>query len=155
VSTVSVLPATDRWRAPIDADRLREILPHRWPFLFLDRVVELTPGRSAVGLKNVTMSEPHFAGHFPHESVMPGVLIIEAMAQLAGIVAASRTEGDGSGRSYLAAVNRMRFHRPVRPGDQLVLAVDATTSRRGVAEMSVNARVNRADVADGRLIIAY
>jgi 3-hydroxyacyl-[acyl-carrier-protein] dehydratase len=155
MSAPAVLAPTDRWRAPIDADRLRDLLPHRWPFLFLDRVTELDPGRRAVGLKNVTVSEPHFAGHFPHESVTPGVLIIEALAQLAGLVAASRPAGDGAGRSYLAAVNRMRFHVPVRPGDQLVLSAAAGPSRDGVAEMQVAARVDRDQVAAGRLIIAY
>lgn len=146
--------AGDLWQLPIDADRIREILPHRWPFLQLDRVTELEPGRHATGLKNVTIAEPHFAGHFPHTSLTPGVLIIESLAQLAGIVIASDPATTGTGRTYLAAVNRMRFRLPVRPGDQLVLVADANAGRAGVVDFAVSARTADGQVASGHLVIA-
>jgi 3-hydroxyacyl-[acyl-carrier-protein] dehydratase len=150
-----IRPDEARWQVPIEADGIRAILPHRWPFLYLDRVTRLDPGRSGTGLKNVTVSEGHFAGHFPHESVMPGVLVVEAMAQLAGIVsAAGQHSTNGSGRCYLAAVNRFRFRSPVRPGDQLVLDAKASAGGNGLAEFEVEAHVDRQRVAHGRLILA-
>lgn len=153
------VPAADaaapwRPRLPIEADELRRLLPHRWPFLFLDRVIELEPGVRGLGLKNVAVAEPHFAGHFLEQSVMPGVLIVESLAQLGGVVVGSADGPGGAGRSYLAAINRMRFRRPVRPGDQLVLTAERQAAGAGVAEVAVSARCEGRVVADGRLILA-
>jgi 3-hydroxyacyl-[acyl-carrier-protein] dehydratase len=143
-----------RWDVPIEADRIRGVLPHRWPFLYLDRITELQPGRSGVGIKNVTVSEPHFAGHFPHSSIMPGVLLIESMAQLAGVVMASAEEVAATGKTYLAAVHRMSFRVPARPGDQLILSAVAGTRRGHLVDFQVAARVSGRPIADGRLVVA-
>ncbi|PIK96533.1 3-hydroxyacyl-ACP dehydratase, partial [Synechococcus sp. 60AY4M2] len=110
-------------------DQILEILPHRYPFLLVDRVVEYQPGQRAVGLKNVTFNEPFFQGHFPNRPIMPGVLIVEAMAQLGGIVLTKLP--DVAGRLALfAGIDGVRFRRPVLPGDQLLLSANLLTIRQ-------------------------
>ena len=112
----------------LDIEEIQKILPHRFPFLFVDRIVELDPGKRAVGLKNVTMNEPYFQGHFPGHPIMPGVIILEAMAQVGGI-ALLRGRTDGLNIMYFAAADNVRWRRPVKPGDQLRLEVDIVMSR--------------------------
>ncbi|MDO4291733.1 MAG: 3-hydroxyacyl-ACP dehydratase FabZ [Eubacteriales bacterium] len=102
---------------------IEEIIPHRHPFLLIDRIDELTPGESAVGVKNVTFEEPWFAGHFPQEPVMPGVLILEALAQTGAVAILSLPENKGK-TAYFGAVNRARFRKKVIPGDQLRLSCE-------------------------------
>lgn len=121
-----------------DAGRLNEleimrILPHRYPFLLIDRIIECTPGTDIRALKNVTMNEPFFAGHFPDRPVMPGVLVIEAMAQAGGVLA-QRTEPDREPKPlyYLVGIDRARFRRPVYPGDRLELHVKVDRVLRGM-----------------------
>jgi beta-hydroxyacyl-ACP dehydratase FabZ len=99
---------------------IMKLLPHRFPFLLLDRIVELEPGRRVVGLKNVTIDEPFFAGHFPDYPIMPGVLIIEALAQAGGFLAL-KAMGDEGKIAYFAGIDKCKFRRPVVPGDQLRL----------------------------------
>ena len=109
-------------------------LPHRYPFLLVDRVLELEPGKRILALKNVTINEPHFTGHFPHVPVMPGVLMIEALAQAAGILS-FRTMGKVSDESsvyYFVGIDGARFKRPVGPGDQLMLEVTIERRSRGI-----------------------
>jgi 3-hydroxyacyl-[acyl-carrier-protein] dehydratase len=109
-------------------------LPHRYPFLLVDRVLELVPGNRILALKNVTINEPHFTGHFPHVPVMPGVLMIEALAQAAGILS-FRTMGkvsDASSVYYFVGIDGARFKRPVGPGDQLILNVSIERRSRGI-----------------------
>lgn len=109
----------------IDIHEIIKLLPHRFPFLLIDRVISLDPDKSVVALKNVTMNEPFFTGHFPERPVMPGVMIIEAMAQAAGVLAyksAMASPGEG-GLFYLAGVDHARFRRVVEPGDQLRIEV--------------------------------
>ena len=141
--------------AALQADAIRGLLPHRPPFLLLDRVIALDEGRSARGIRNVGVAEPWFAGHFPDSYVYPGVLVIESLAQLAGVVlAAGSREGDGARIGYLAAVRSLKFSRPVRPGDQVVLDAEAGPSLNGITDFTVSAHVDGELVAAGRIAIA-
>ena len=141
----------------LGADEIRAILPHRYPFAMLDRIVELEPGRRGVGWKNISVTEPWFAGHYPEMSIFPGVLIIEAMGQLAGVVFASGFRGSVSAvprAGYLAAVRSIKFTRLVRPGDRLVLTAALGTSFGNLTEATVSATVDREPAASGRLAFA-
>ena len=118
----------------IDINEIKQYIPHRYPFLLVDRIVEIELGKRAVGLKNVTINEPFFPGHFPHNPVMPGVLIIEALAQAAAVLA-FKTEGtipDKDAMVYFASVDNVRFKRPVVPGDQLMLEVEIVRTIRNI-----------------------
>jgi len=124
----------------MDIKEIQNILPHRYPFLLIDRIVELEPGTRAVGIKNVTINEPFFAGHFPGNPIMPGVLIIEAMAQVAGILAfRSGVQGD---TVYFMSIEKAKFRKPVLPGDQLRLVINTTQQRGNVWRFSGNALVD-------------
>ena len=114
----------------IDVQGIMDVLPHRYPFLFVDRTIEFEEGKRIVGIKNVTFNEPFFQGHFPGEPVMPGVLIIEALGQTAGVLVyrAMGEEAEGKG-VYLMSINRVKFRRPVVPGDQLRLELDVVKHR--------------------------
>ncbi len=115
---------------PIDIMRIMELIPHRSPFLLIDRVVELQLGESAVAIKNVTINEPFFQGHFPRQAVMPGVLIIESMAQTAAVLVVETLEGAAAGKLvYFMSIERARFRRPVFPGDSMRVAVTKLRSR--------------------------
>ena len=136
---------------PIEADRIMQYLPHRYPFLLVDRVISLQmePTKTIIATKNVTINEPFFTGHFPGNPVMPGVLIIEAMAQAAGILASLDAELDGrrGALNYLVKVDNARFTRIVRPGDQLELEVTQTRIVRSMGMYSCEARVAGRTVA--------
>lgn len=125
-------------------DEIMNFLPHRYPFLLVDRVVEVEAGKSIVGYKNVTFNEPCFTGHFPGKPIMPGVLIIEAMAQVSGIlgyVTAGRSAADGS-IHLLAGSNKARFKRPVIPGDQLRLESTLLSNKHGIWKFDCRALVD-------------
>lgn len=125
-------------------DEIMGFLPHRYPFLLLDRVVEVEAGKSIAGYKNVTMNEPFFTGHFPGKPIMPGVLIIEAMAQISGIlgyVTAGRSAADGS-IHLLAGSNKARFKKPVVPGDQLRLESTLLSNKHGIWKFDCRALVD-------------
>ncbi len=125
----------------LDAVAIQRIIPHRYPFLLVDRVTELEPGQRAVGLKNVTMGDPFFAGHFPGYPVMPGVLIVEALAQVGAI--ALLTTDDFTGKLALfAGIDKVRFKRQVMPGDTLVLTVELGKIRRTIGTGTGVATVN-------------
>ncbi len=127
----------------IDIVRIMEMIPHRYPLLLVDRILELTPGEGAVALKNVSMNEPHFMGHFPGFPVMPGVLIIEAMAQTAAIVVVEALGGDAEGKVvYFMSVDNAKFRKPVTPGDSLHIHVDKIQSRGPVWKFSGKAVVD-------------
>ena len=113
----------------MDAIEVQSILPHRYPFLLVDRVVEFDPGRRAVGLKNVTVNDPYFQGHFPGRPVFPGVLIVEALAQLGGVLAIRSSSGEGSPIVYLTGIDKAKFRKPVIPGDQIRLEVEVIKHR--------------------------
>ena len=117
----------------MDVNDIMKILPHRYPFLMVDRIIELEHGKRCVGIKNVSINEPFFPGHFPGHPVMPGVLIIEAMAQVAGIMAYLASDEETRSKvSYFLAIDNARFRKPVSPGDQLRIEVATTMQRRGI-----------------------
>jgi 3-hydroxyacyl-[acyl-carrier-protein] dehydratase len=138
----------------MDIHRVLEYLPHRYPFLMVDRVLSCEPGKNVVALKNVTINEPFFAGHFPHHPVMPGVLIIEALAQTAAVLTFS-TEGhkpDGSMVYYFVGIDNARFKKPVTAGDTLHLHVTLLRHARGLWKFHGEARVADTVVAEADLL---
>ena len=137
----------------IDISEIMELLPHRYPFLLVDRIVELDPGVRVVGVKNVTINEPFFSGHFPDNPVMPGVLIVEAMAQT-GAVMAIHAGGDAvAGKfMYLAGIDNARFRRPVVPGDQLRIELTAISLRQSSCKMAARATVDGVLAAEATLL---
>ncbi len=124
-----------------DIKEIMQCLPHRYPFLLVDRIVELVPEDRVVGLKNVTINEPFFQGHFPGEPVMPGVLILEAMAQTGAIMLMQSPRLRGT-ISYLTSVDKAKFRRPVRPGDQLVMEAKLARFRSRIGRIEAVARVD-------------
>lgn len=132
---------------PMDINAIMKILPHRFPFLLVDRIVELDHGKRCVGIKNVTINEPFFPGHFPGHPVMPGVLILEAMAQVAGIMAYLASDDDTKKKvSYFMGIDNAKFRKPVMPGDQLKIEIETTFNRRGIWGVDGKAYV------DGKLV---
>ena len=137
--------------APIDVMRIMEMIPHRYPFLLIDRVVELEIDKSAVGIKNVTINESFFLGHFPRQPIMPGVLIVEAMAQTAAVLVVQTLDGAAAGKLvYFMTIDEARFRKPVSPGDTLKIHVDKLRSRGNVWNFSGEARVEGTLVASAR-----
>ena len=137
--------------AILDIQAIEKILPHRYPFLLVDRIIELEDMR-VVGLKNVTFNEPHFTGHFPNQPVMPGVLIIEALAQTAGVLVLHRMENRENKLVFLATIDQARFRKPVVPGDQLRLEVKFLKLKPSVAKMQCEASVDGVTVAEAELV---
>ena len=137
----------------LDIDAIKAIIPHRYPFLLIDRVEEYEPGVSAVAVKNVTANEPFFEGHFPDYPVMPGVLIVEALAQTGAVAMLSLEENQGK-LAFFAGIDKLRFKRQVRPGDILRLEVEITKSRAGVGFGSAKASVGDELVCSGELMFA-
>jgi 3-hydroxyacyl-[acyl-carrier-protein] dehydratase len=127
----------------MQSDEIKQYLPHRYPFLLVDRVLELTPGVHIKAIKNVSVNEPFFQGHFPHYAVMPGVLIIEALAQTAALLSlkSSDQKADEKNVVYLAGIDNARFKRPVMPGDTLVMTAKILVEKRSVVKFAVQAFV--------------
>ena len=139
---------------PMTIEQIKEYLPHRYPFLLLDRIVEWEKDARLVALKNVTANEPFFQGHFPHFAVMPGVLVIEAMAQacaMLGLLSLGQ-KNDGRHVYYFAGIDGARFKRPVRPGDRLVFEIEQVRLSRGLGKFKAVARVDGAVVAEAELL---
>ncbi|HEY8508789.1 MAG TPA: 3-hydroxyacyl-ACP dehydratase FabZ [Steroidobacteraceae bacterium] len=140
----------------LDINAVLRQLPHRYPFLLVDRVLECLPGQSIRALKNVTYNEPFFPGHFPFRPVMPGVMIIEALAQTAGILALI-TAGvipDETKQFYFVGIDKARFRKPVEPGDQLVLSAQLERTMKGIWKFSTAAHVNGEEVAAADMMVA-
>jgi 3-hydroxyacyl-[acyl-carrier-protein] dehydratase len=137
--------------AILDIQAIEKILPHRYPFLLIDRILELEDMR-VVGLKNVTMNEPHFTGHFPNQPVMPGVLIVEAMAQTAGVLVLHRMQNRDNKLVFLATIEQAKFRKPVVPGDQLRIEVKFLKLKPSVAKMQCEATVEGVRVAEAELV---
>ena len=136
----------------LDIDKIKQMIPHRYPFLLIDRVVDLVAEMSAVGIKNVTANEPHFQGHFPVQPIMPGVLIIEAMAQTAAVLVVATLGEDTRGQLvYFMTIDNARFRRPVTPGDQLKLSVKKEQRRLGMWKFKGRATVDGQLVAEATI----
>jgi len=138
----------------MDIHEILQHLPHRYPFLLIDRVLECEPGKNIVALKNVTINEPFFPGHYPHHPVMPGVLIVEAMAQAAAILSFKTMGSLPSDDSvyYFVGIDDARFKRPVGPGDQVIFKVEIQSNRRGIWKYGAVAEVDGKVVAEGNLM---
>ncbi|MDI3517888.1 MAG: 3-hydroxyacyl-[acyl-carrier-protein] dehydratase [Caldanaerobacter sp.] len=130
---------------------IRKILPHRYPFLLVDRIIELEEGKRAVGIKNVTANEPFFQGHFPDNPIMPGVLIVEALAQVAGIAVMNVEEFKGK-LGLFAGIDKCRFKKVVRPGDQLILEVSIDSIKMGLVKAKGVAKVREEIAATAELM---
>lgn len=142
---------------PVDVTRIQRMLPHRYPFLLVDRVVELEPHRRILAIKNVTINEPFFQGHFPGRPVMPGVLVIEAMAQAGGLLSQLSVPPAQAATDklfYLVKVDKARFSRMVGPGDRLELDVELRRTLRGMAQYVGCARVEGREVASAEILCA-
>ena len=140
----------------LDIHAIMKQLPHRFPFLLIDRVMDCKPGESLTALKNVTINEPFFPGHFPHHPVMPGVLILEAMAQATGLLAFA-TIGHAPGTDelyYFVGIDNARFREPVEPGDQLIFKVRVLASKRGIWKFAGTAEVDGRVAAEAELMCA-
>lgn len=140
----------------MDICEVLNYLPHRYPFLLIDRVVECVPGKSLIALKNVTYNEPFFQGHFPQRPIMPGVLILEALAQATGILAFRTTETRPTQNVlyFFVGIDNARFKQPVEPGDQLILEVDLIRRMRDLWKFSAQAKVGDKVVASAELMCA-
>ena len=140
----------------IDIKEIMKLLPHRYPFILVDRVVELVEGDKIIALKNVTINEPFFAGHFPGIPIMPGVLIVEAMAQAGGILfAISQPEENRGGPVYFMGMDKVKFRKPVVPGDQLFFEVKILNMRLKAIKMSGIATVEGKCVAEAEFMAAF
>jgi beta-hydroxyacyl-ACP dehydratase FabZ len=137
----------------LDVNVIQGILPHRYPFLLVDRIIEISD-KKIVGLKNVTINEPFFQGHFPGHPIMPGVLIMEAMAQVGGVGALSLPENIGK-LAFFLSINNAKFRKPVVPGDQLVIEVELLKTKMGVMSTHAVAKVDGAVVAEADQMFAF
>lgn len=134
-----------------DIIEIMKLLPHRYPFLMVDRIVDIDGDSSAVGIKNVTVNEPHFQGHFPQQPVMPGVLIVEAMAQTAGAICIRNAGGKTPTIVYFMTIDGAKFRRPVVPGDQLEIHVRKIKQRGNIWRFACEGRVGQAKVAEAEI----
>ncbi|TDX59206.1 3-hydroxyacyl-[acyl-carrier-protein] dehydratase [Orenia marismortui] len=138
----------------MDINQIKEILPHRYPFLLVDKILEVKAGEKVVGLKNVTANEEFFNGHFPGHPIMPGVLIVEAMAQVAGVGLLTTVDNPEEKVPYFARIEDARFKKPVKPGDQLIIEVNVAKLRRGIGKVEAKAMVDKEVVTEAILTCA-
>jgi 3-hydroxyacyl-[acyl-carrier-protein] dehydratase len=137
----------------LDIESIKKVIPHRYPFLLVDRILEVDEGKRAVGIKNVTINEPYFLGHFPDYPIMPGVLIVEALAQVGGIVM-SNGESNNHKIGFLTGLDNCRFKRQVKPGDQLLLEFDVTRIKGKIVKGKGVAKVNNEIVCEAEIMFA-
>ncbi|GGF98721.1 3-hydroxyacyl-[acyl-carrier-protein] dehydratase FabZ [Paenibacillus albidus] len=138
----------------LDIERIKKVIPHRYPFLLVDKILEIDEGKKAVGIKNVTINEPYFLGHFSDYPVMPGVLIVEALAQVGGIV---MSQGDNSNHKIglLTGIDNCRFRQQVKPGDQLLLTFEVTRVKGQIVKGKGVAMVNNEMVCETEIMFAF
>lgn len=140
----------------IDIVEILKLLPHRYPFVMVDRILSMELGKDIVGLKNVTINEPFFQGHFPERPIMPGVLILEGMAQVGGIMAYyANPEAIGNKLLFFAGIDKARFRKPVVPGDQLIFTLELVKQKRSIMIMSAKATVDDQVVAQAELMASF
>ncbi|MFT5728406.1 MAG: 3-hydroxyacyl-[acyl-carrier-protein] dehydratase [Desulforhopalus sp.] len=140
----------------IDIVEILKLLPHRYPFVMVDRILSLEMGKEIVGLKNVTINEPFFQGHFPTQPIMPGVLILEGMAQVGGIMAYyANPEAIGNKLLFFAGIDKARFRKPVVPGDQLIFTLELVKQKKSIMVMSAKATVDDKVVAQAELMASF
>jgi beta-hydroxyacyl-ACP dehydratase FabZ len=145
----------DAMKTVFDIQKIMELMPHRYPFLLVDRVLEMVPGEKIVAVKNVTINEPFFSGHFPGLPVMPGVLIVEAMAQAGGVLyLAGAPPAEKGTVFYFMGMDKVRFRKPVVPGDQLILEATVLNMRKTAMKMAGTASVDGKKVAEAELMAA-
>jgi beta-hydroxyacyl-ACP dehydratase FabZ len=138
---------------PMDVQAIMQHIPHRYPFLLVDRILELEPNKRVVGLKNVSMNEPFFQGHFPGTPIMPGVLILEAMAQTSGVLAIASMEKSGKNAlMYFMGLDQVKFRKMVFPGDQLIMELEVLKQRAKVMKLAGTAKVDGQVVAEAQLM---
>ena len=146
-------PAGEKMDIAYDIQAIMKFLPHRYPFILVDRILELVPGERVTAIKNVTINEPFFQGHFPTYPIMPGVLIVEAMAQAAGVLALESMPEDKQGRPvFFMGLDKVKFRKPVVPGDQLLLKVQILKSRSNIVKASAKALVDDNVVAEAEIM---
>lgn len=145
---------SDTTQTTLDAGEIQKILPHRYPFLLVDKIVALTPMQRVTGIKNVTVNEPFFVGHFPDYPIMPGVLILEAMAQTGGIMLLNSQEAPQEKLAYFTGIDNVRFRKPVRPGDQLRFEMEMLKFRQSICKMKGQAFVGETLVCEAELSAA-
>ncbi len=140
----------------LDIQAITTFLPHRYPFILIDRVIKLESGKKIVALKNVTINEPFFQGHFPTKPIMPGVLIIEAMAQAGGVLVIESMPEEMRGQSvYFLGMDKVRFRKPVVPGDQLIFEVEILKIRSKAVKLSGKASVDKSLVAEAEILASF
>jgi 3-hydroxyacyl-[acyl-carrier-protein] dehydratase len=135
-------------------EEIQQLLPHRYPFALVDRIIEYVPGKKAVGIKNVTFNEPHFPGHIPNRPLMPGVLMVEAMAQVGGVILMQLPDMEGKFFAF-AGIDKVRFRRPVTPGDQLIMTVELLSLKLNrIAKMQGKAEVDGQLAVQGEMLFS-
>ena len=137
----------------LDINQIKEIIPHRYPFLLVDKIIELEEGKKAVGIKNVTVNEPFFQGHFPDYPVMPGVLIVEALAQVGAVAMLVKEENKGK-LAFFTGIDNFRFREQVKPGDTLTLTVEVIRLKGPIGKGKATAQVGEKVVAEGEIMFA-